>query len=62
MKSITRNLIEYIGISEYLPTDIESFKQIYIKNDITLNENKSDIDSISKIIAKAKILNTRIIK
>lgn len=62
MKSITRNLIEYIGISEYLPTDIESFKQVYIKNDITLNENKADIDSISKIIAKAKILNTRIIK
>lgn len=62
MKSITRNLIEYIGISEYLPTDIESFKQVYIKNDITLNENKANIDSISKIIAKAKILNTRIIK
>ena len=62
MKSITRNLIEYIGISEYLPIDIESFKQVYIKNDITLNENKADIDSISKIIAKAKILNTRIIK
>ena len=62
MKSITRNLIEYIGISEYLPTDIESFKQVYIKNDITLNENKADIDSISKIIAKARILNTRIIK
>lgn len=62
MKSITRNLIEYIDISEYLPIDIESFKQVYIKNDITLNENKADIDSISKIIAKAKILNTRIIK
>lgn len=62
MKSITRNLIEYIGISEYLPIDIESFKQVYIKNDITLNENKADINSISKIIAKAKILNTRIMK
>ena len=62
MKSITRNLIEYIGISEYLPIDNESFKQVYIKNDITLNENKADINSISKIIAKAKILNTRIMK
>ena len=55
-------LVEYQGISSYLPLDIESFTQILINDEVYLSEEKPNIENAIKASADVKILNTRIIK
>lgn len=61
MKSTTRDLIEYYGISAY-PKFIECFNQTNVDSIITIPIQKPDIDQVIKVWVDYKLLNKQIIK
>jgi hypothetical protein len=62
MSSITKNLIEITGTADSLPENPTVFKQLTVRKIFELPEIKPDIGNIFKIIAKAVITDTRVIK
>lgn len=55
------NLIEYIGLSKYLPKDLNVFKKVSSTNTIKLPENRLDIKYLTKVSANISILETKLI-
>lgn len=62
MTSITRDLIEYYGISKNLPTSTTSFTQVNKEDELFLKSQKADIEEIVKIYSNIKIKNTCVVK
>lgn len=62
MASITRDLIEYCGISDCLYLDNTSFTQLNVEDEVCLPCQKPDIEQIVKVYSSAKIKNTKVIK
>lgn len=62
MKSITRDLVEYSGIDDCLPLDVDSFKQINVDGEVCIPVEKPDMEQLCKVQASATIKNTRVIK
>lgn len=62
MISITRDLIEYYGISNSLPISSNSFTQYNKEDELVLPVQKPDIEQIVKVYCEAKIVNTALIK
>lgn len=56
------DLIEYKGVAECLPLEIDSFTQIIVDGGTGLSIEMPDIGSVIKVSTDAKISNTRIIK
>ena len=56
-----KNLIEYIGLSTYLPKDLKFFKNAYSKNIVKLPENRLNIKHLTKVSADISILETKLI-
>lgn len=62
MTSKVKTLIEYVGISEYLPNNPNIFKQLNIEETLCLPQNKPDIEQIIKIISEIIIKSTKVIR
>ena len=62
MASIVRNLIEYSGLADYLPSDAVAFKQFNVEENLCLPCQKPDIEQIVKVMAEVVIKSTRVIK
>lgn len=56
-----KNLIEYIGLSSYLPKDLKFFKKTSSKNIIKLPENRLGIKHLTKVSVDISILETKLI-
>lgn len=59
---VVKDLIEYTGISEYLPTSPCSFKQFNLQECLKIPDVKYDIEQILKVICEVFIIDTRVIK
>ena len=64
MASIVKNLIEYAGLADPLPTlpTPSSFKQFSVMETVCLPHAKPDIEQIVKVMAEVVITNTHVIK
>lgn len=62
MSNIYKNLIEYSGISNYIPKDISCYREFNVDSIVNLTKDRPKIDEIIKISASHKINSTRIIK
>lgn len=64
MSSIVNNLIEYVGLVDLndLPTEMESFKQLTVQENLTIPAAKPDIEQIIRVMAEASITSTKIIE
>lgn len=62
MANIVRNLIEYSGLADYLPSDAVAFKQFSVEETLCIPCQKPDIEQIVKVMADVSIKSTRIIK
>ncbi len=58
---INKGLIEIVGISNNLPTDPTDFIEIILEEDLTIPEQKPDVEQIVKVIANAEILATNVV-
>jgi len=62
MASIVKNLIEYAGIADYLPTlDPPAFKQFTVEENLTIPCAKPDIEQIVRVMAEVIIKSTKVI-
>ncbi|SHJ45688.1 hypothetical protein SAMN02745163_02023 [Clostridium cavendishii DSM 21758] len=62
MISNFKNMIEYYGVSEYIPDNIKSFKQIIIEEKIVLPGSKPKAKELIKVGVFPNIINSRIIR
>lgn len=60
MNKVTRNLIEYNGISDY-PKFVEFFNQINVDSVMTIPIQKPDIEQVLKVWVDYKIVGKKII-
>ncbi len=63
MNSIVKNLVEYVGISEQIPTDysVNAFKEIMLEEHIHLKECFPNIEQITRVTACVEIKNSYVI-
>ncbi|AOR24031.1 SPOCS domain-containing protein [Clostridium taeniosporum] len=61
MINIYENLIEYSGVSEYIPKDISCYKEFNLESVINLSFDRPKMKEIIKTSIKPKINSTRII-
>ncbi|MBW6409266.1 SPOCS domain-containing protein [Clostridium weizhouense] len=61
MINIYENLIEYSGISEYIPKDLTCYKEFNLESIIDLPLNRPTLKEIIKVSMKPIINSTRII-
>lgn len=62
MISNFKNMIEYCGISEYIPDNIKSFKQIIIEKKIEIPKSKPTAKELVKIGVFPNVVNSRVIR
>lgn len=62
MGEIVKNLIQYEGLSDYLPVNSAVFKQMNVEQNFCLPDAKPDIEQIIKIFSEMKIKSTKVIK
>lgn len=62
MISVTRDLVEYYGISDCLSLDSNNFKQINVEDEVCLPIQKPDIEQIVKVHSSTKIKNSKVIR
>lgn len=62
MAVVVRNLIQYVGISDYIPETSTVFKQLNVEKNFCLPEAKPDVEQILKAISELKIKSTKVIK
>ena len=61
MASIVKNLIEYSGLADTLPTNPLYFKQLSVQENLSIPDAKPDIEQIIKVMAQVVITSTRVI-
>ncbi|MGL5086493.1 MAG: hypothetical protein ACRC68_12370 [Clostridium sp.] len=61
MENIYNNLIEYSGISDYIPKDINCFKEFTINSTINVFDNDLKVKEIIKVNITPNIKSTRAI-
>lgn len=59
MISVTRDLIEYYGIADYLPSNLTTYKQINVEDEIALIDCAPNISQIIKVYSTVNIESTR---
>ncbi|MGL5415432.1 MAG: hypothetical protein ACRDAU_07220 [Clostridium sp.] len=57
-----RELIEYVGIMEKIPENIEAFKEITLDKKFILEAEKTSINKFLKCVMKSTILESKLIK
>ena len=62
MISMTRDLIEYVGIDECLPLSPKNFTQFNIEDEVCIPNPKPDIEQIVKVSSEAVIKNKKIVR
>ena len=62
MKKYLRQGIEYIGVSDDIPDNINLFKDDFLEEIIDINNEKQEIKKIIKCSARASVENVRVIK
>jgi len=62
MEDVVKNLIQYVGISDFIPESSTVFKQLSVEKNFCIPEAKPDIEQIVKSISELKIKNTKMIK
>lgn len=62
MSDVVKNLIQYVGITNYLPENSTVFKQLSVEKKFCIPEAKPDIEQIIKAISELKIKSTKVIK
>lgn len=62
MSVVLRNLIEYSGLCDYIPSHIEDFTTFQVDEFSILPPDKPEIKQISRVSAKINIKNGRLVK
>ena len=62
MKKYLRQGIEYIGVSDDIPDNVNLFKDDFLEEIIDINNEKQEIKKIIKCCARAGVENARVIK
>lgn len=62
MAEIVKKLIQYAGISDYIPENSTVFKQLSVEKNFCIPVAKPDIEQIVKAISELKIKSTKVIK
>ncbi|MGL4774407.1 MAG: SPOCS domain-containing protein [Clostridium sp.] len=62
MHNLNERLIEYGGISEYIPKNISSSRDVDVESIITLCKDNYKIKEVIKVTGKPKIKSQRVIK
>lgn len=61
MASIVKNLIEYSGLADTMPSNPLYFKQLSVQENLTVPDAKPNIEQIVKVMAQVVITSTRVI-
>ncbi|MGL5353266.1 MAG: hypothetical protein ACRDA5_08055, partial [Clostridium sp.] len=61
MENIYENLIEYCGVSEYIPKDILCYKEFNVDSIINLNKDNVKMQEVIKVNVFPNIKSTRVI-
>ncbi|EJO5349531.1 hypothetical protein NRP93_003711 [Clostridium botulinum] len=62
MSKIMRNLVEYIGIADTLPTNPKYFKELTVQEDLVIPMQKPDIEQLVGVIVEAEVISTRLVE
>lgn len=62
MADVVRNLVQYVGISDYIPESSTVFKQLNVEKNFCLPEAKPDIEQIIKALSELEIKSTKVIR
>lgn len=62
MKTVYRELIEYKGISQCIPLEIDNFAQIVVDKELCIPDDKPNIEEVLKVYVESEIINSRIVK
>ncbi|MCW6087625.1 DUF3794 domain-containing protein [Clostridium sporogenes] len=62
MAKIMRNLVEYIGIADSLPTNPKYFKELTVQEDLVIPMQKPDIEQLLGVMVEAEVISTRLIE
>lgn len=62
MASTVKDLIEISGLADCLPVNPTVFKEFTVQEALVLPEAKPGVEQILKVIARAGIINTRVIR
>jgi len=62
MASIIRDLVELSGIADNFPIYPKAFSEISIEENVTIPDQKPEIEQVLKVIADIKIISKRIIE
>ncbi|MGG7178590.1 hypothetical protein ACQPU1_13395 [Clostridium paraputrificum] len=62
MRNLYKNLIEYSGISKYIPKGLNSYKEVDVESIIKVKKDNIKIKEIVKVSTLSNIMSTRVIK
>lgn len=62
MNSVVRDLVEYVGLADYIPMDINNVNNFQLDDTITLSKEKPDIKQICKVSVDTYLKKGRIVK
>lgn len=62
MAKIMRDLVEYIGIADSLPTNPKYFKELTVQEDLVIPMQKPDIEQLLGVMVEAEVISTRLIE
>ncbi|MBW4829550.1 MAG: hypothetical protein KZY61_01860 [Clostridiaceae bacterium] len=62
MGKIMKNLVEYIGIADILPTNPRYFKQLTMSENLAIPMQKPDMEQLLGIMVEAEVISTRLVE
>ncbi|MCY6958955.1 hypothetical protein [Clostridium brassicae] len=62
MAKIMRNLVEYIGIADTLPTSPKYFKELTVQENLVIPMQKPDIEQLLGVMVEAEVISTRVVE
>ncbi|WP_053956596.1 DUF3794 domain-containing protein [Inediibacterium massiliense] len=62
MATVVKGLIEYDGLTNFLPKNPKAFKEFIIEEEFEIPEMKPDIEQIVKVSAKIEIIDKTVIQ